>query len=88
MCYGCEYDEYECSQKCPRMFDLIDAMPKVDAEPVIHAFPIINHTFHRAECSNCHNRTIEYDNNDTVLDNYCGYCGAKLDMETVVKLLL
>ena len=55
----------------------IDKQQSIDAVPVVHAHPIFEHENNNARCSNCGRFTIEYDIDSW--DNYCSFCGAKVD---------
>ena len=56
---------------------IIEQAPAADVAPIVHGRwlnYVIRYDGHlHAECSVCHC--------DRVVDRYCGYCGAKMDME-------
>lgn len=63
-------------------YDRIEAMPTIDAVPVVHARWVPNHgSYGTPHCSNCKWR-IPY-SEDSTLDarSFCPNCGAKMDAE-------
>ena len=63
----------------PELYDILESMPAVDAEPVKHAHWIMKPNGY-GTCSNC--LTCSLDIMGGVDSNYCPNCGAKMDAPT------
>lgn len=62
------------------VFDIINSQPIVDVEEVRHE-KWINHSGGEWGCSSCANIVFTEGSWETPYDNYCPYCGAKMDKE-------
>lgn len=62
------------------VFDIINSQPIIDVEEVRHE-KWINHSGGEWGCSSCANIVFTEGSWETPYDNYCPYCGAKMDKE-------
>lgn len=65
--------------------DEIDRLPKIEAEPVVHAH-WIRRFFLRKACKECY-ECSKCGRHSTPITNYCPNCGAKMDEENEMRVI-
>ena len=78
--YRLGLDEMSRISKVNAFNHFIDTMPLADVEEVRHG-KWINHSGGEWGCSSCANIVFTEGSWETPYDNYCPYCGAKMDKE-------
>ena len=78
--YRLGLDEMSRISKVNAFNHFIDTMPLADVEEVRHG-KWINHSGGEWGCSSCANIVFTEGSWETPYDNYCPYCGAKMDNE-------
>ena len=78
--YRLGLDEMSRISKVNAFNHFIDTMPIADVEEVRHG-KWINHSGGEWGCSSCANIVFTEGSWETPYDNYCPYCGAKMDKE-------
>lgn len=78
--YRLGLDEMSRISKVNAFNHFIDTMPIADVEEVQHG-KWINHSGGEWGCSSCANIVFTEGSWETPYDNYCPYCGAKMDKE-------